>query len=327
MSKEKELIKKYFTGLSDNKESMRLNNDAAKIRSDKNHLVISSDMMIENSHFYRKDNPKLLARKLIRINLSDLAAMGAKPYGYFLNVAIPKVGASKWLGNFREGLRIDQKKFNIKLLGGDLSKSEKIFLSITVLGKVKNKVHLLNSANVTSDLYVFGHIGDSAYGFLLENKKEFKKIRNKLDTKSINYLKNKFYLPKPKINLGKSIIGYADSCTDISDGLVSDLKKILLNSKLGARIFVNKLPISKPVRLIYDLYENKRKFWDIILNWGEDYELIFSMSMEKKKKYEEKFNKLKNITKIGFLTNDKTITLLKNNNKKMILNTGGFSHF
>ena len=100
MNKEKELIKEYFTGLSDNKESMRLNNDAAKIRSDKKHLVISSDMMIENSHFYRKDNPKLLARKLIRINLSDLAAMGAKPYGYLLNVAIPKVGASKWLGNF-----------------------------------------------------------------------------------------------------------------------------------------------------------------------------------------------------------------------------------
>lgn len=327
MSKEKELIKKYFTRLSDNKESMGLNNDAAKIRYDKKHLVISSDMMIENSHFYRKDNPKILARKLIRINLSDLAAMGAKPYGYLLNVAIPKVRVSKWLEKFCEGLRIDQKKFNLKLLGGDLSNSEKIFLSITVLGKVENKVHLLNSANVSSDLYVSGSIGDSAYGFLLENKKEFKKIRDKLDTESIRYLKNKFYLPKPKINLGKSIVGYADSCTDISDGLVSDLKKILLNSKLGARIFINKIPISKPVRMIYDLYENKRKFWDIILNWGEDYELIFSMSLKKKKKYEEKFNKLKNITKIGSLTTEHSITLLKNNNKKIRLNTRGFSHF
>ena len=326
MSKEKELIKKYFSELSDNKDSMGLNNDAAKIKSDKKHLVISSDMMIENFHFHRRDNPKILARKLIRINLSDLAAMGAKPYGYLLNIATPKVGVSKWLENFCEGLRIDQKKFNLKLLGGDLSNSEKIFLSITILGKVKNKVHLLNSANVFSDLYVSGYLGDSAYGFLLENKKELKKIRNKLDTKSLNYLENKFYLPKPKISLGKSIIGYADSCTDISDGLISDLKKILLNSKLGAKIFINKLPISKPVRMIYDLYENKRNFWDIILNWGEDYELIFSMSLEKKKKYEKKFNKLKNITKIGSLTNDQSITLLENN-KKMILNTDGFSHF
>ena len=198
---------------------------------------------------------------------------------------------------------------------------------MTVLGKVKNKVHLFDSANASSDLYVSGNIGDSAYGFLLNNKKEFEKIRRRLDTKSINYLVNKFYLPKPKLDLGKSILDYADACTDISDGLITDLKKILTNSKLGANIFINKIPISDPVRKIYKLYDNKTKFWEILLNWGEDYELIFSMSLKKKKIYEKKFSKFKNFTKIGSLKNGKTITLLKKNNKKLILNTNGFSHF
>ena len=286
-----------------------------------------SDMMIENFHFNRKDNPKILARKLIRINLSDLAAMGAEPYAYLLNIAIPKVRVTEWLDSFCEGLSIDQKKFNLKLLGGDLSSSKKIFLSMTVLGKVKKKVHLFSSANASSDLYVSGNIGDSAYGFLLNNKKEFEKIRSRLDTKSINYLVNKFYLPKPKLDLGKSILDYADSCTDISDGLITDLKKILFNSKLGANIFINKIPISDPVKKIYKLYQNKTKFWEILLNWGEDYELIFSMSLKKKKIYEKKFSKFKNFTKIGSLKDGKTITLLKKNNKKLILNTNGFSHF
>ena len=125
MNKEKEIIKRYFSKLSNIKESMGLNNDAAKIIPDEKHLVISSDMMIENFHFNRKDNPKILARKLIRINLSDLAAMGAEPYAYLLNIAIPKVRVTEWLDSFCEGLSIDQKKFNLKLLGGDLSSSKK----------------------------------------------------------------------------------------------------------------------------------------------------------------------------------------------------------
>ena len=93
-------------------------------------------MMIENVHFKKNHNPKKLAQKLLRVNLSDLAAMGSKPFGYTLNVAIPKTNKT-WLKQFSEGLKIDSKKFRIKLFGGDLSRSEKICLSVTIFGKRK----------------------------------------------------------------------------------------------------------------------------------------------------------------------------------------------
>ena len=133
MDKEQQIIKKYFYPLANNKESLDLKNDAAFLK--KNKLVISSDMMIEDQHFTKDNDPEILAKKLLRINISDLAAMGAIPYGFFLNIALPKKDAMNWIDRFSKGLCSDMQNFEIKLFGGDLSQSSKIFLSMTVLGK------------------------------------------------------------------------------------------------------------------------------------------------------------------------------------------------
>ena len=121
MSLEKKLINEYFLPLARNKESLNLTNDAALIKHINKSLVVSSDMMIEGTHFYKDEKPELIAKKLIRVNLSDLAAMGSLPYGYILNISVPKSKTKKWLKSFCEGLGEDQEKYGLKLFGGDFS--------------------------------------------------------------------------------------------------------------------------------------------------------------------------------------------------------------
>ena len=216
MNEEQKLIKTFFYPLADNKEALNLENDAAFLFNKKK-TIITSDMMIEGVHFDNTYNPKILARKLLRINLSDVAAMGASPYGYTLNVAIPKKNRVGWLKKFSHGLDLDGKKFGIKLFGGDLSVSSKIFLSATFLGFVGNKFHKNSKAFKDSEIYVGGNIGDAAIGL---------KYFEKINLKNNRYFLDKFFLPEPQISLGKSLIGIADFCTDISDGLLTELESV-----------------------------------------------------------------------------------------------------
>ena len=140
MNEEQKIIKKYFLPIAKNSESLQLLNDAAFLNKKKN-MVISSDMMIEDIHFDKFDNPFYLAQKLLRVNLSDIAAMGAIPYGYILNLSIPRLNHKLWLKKFCKGLANDTQKFNLKLFGGDLSSSKNIFMSVTILGLVSKKFH------------------------------------------------------------------------------------------------------------------------------------------------------------------------------------------
>ena len=145
MNRERKLIEHFFVPLSSKRESLQLKNDAACITKNKKSLIISSDMMVQDIHFDVNDCSFLLAKKLLRVNLSDMAAMGSDPYGYMLNIAIPSKLTDNWLKKFCNGLKEDQKLYNIKLFGGDFSSSEKIFLSITIFGKKNSKIHILDN--------------------------------------------------------------------------------------------------------------------------------------------------------------------------------------
>ena len=125
MNNEQKIIEKIFLPLAKNPESLELKNDAAFFQ--KNKMVVSSDMMIEDRHFDKSYDPLILSKKLLRINLSDIAAMGAIPYGFLLNISIPPKNYKNWLERFCLGLDQDMKKFNVKLFGGDLSSSSKTF--------------------------------------------------------------------------------------------------------------------------------------------------------------------------------------------------------
>jgi len=322
MDKELEILRKYFSPLAKNKESLGLRNDAAFLDLKKK-MVVSTDMMVEGQHFDKNYDPKILAKKLLRINLSDIAAMGANPYGYLLNLSIPNSSPIQWIKRFVSGLREDHKKFKLKLFGGDLSKSPIIFLSASIFGIVKKDIHKNMTAREGSEIFVSGNLGDASLGYNLLNKK--KKDLYEIDDRSKEYLLKKLYIPNPRILLGSSLVGCVDFCTDISDGLLKELKKISFFSGLQANIFFSKIPLSKVVKTILRSSNNKKKIWNIIFAGGEDYELLFSTNKEKEEILKKR-NKEK-IYKIGFFSKGKGVKIFDSNGKKIQFKNEGFSHF
>ena len=327
MNIEKKLINEYFVPLAKNKESLNLTNDAALIKYKNKSLVVSSDMMIEGTHFYKDEKPELIAKKLIRVNLSDLAATGSLPYGYILNISVPKSKTKKWLKSFCEGLGEDQKKYGLKLFGGDFSQSDKVFLSITIFGTIKKGIHSLSNAKSDSNIYVSGFIGDAIIGFLIENNSKFKNVKKKLDLNSLEYLYKRHKIPNPKLNLGKKISEYNGVCTDISDGLIIDLEKISNNSKLRGKIFLEKIPLSEPVKKVFELFDDRKLLWNYLLTGGEDYELVFSFKKKKELDFKKKYNKEFFFKKIGFFSEGTGINVFDESNKLIKLKKIGYSHF
>ena len=315
MNEEQKIIKTFFSPLAKNEEALSLENDAAFLFK-KKRMIITSDMMIEDIHFDKNYEPEILAKKLLRVNLSDIAAMGASPYGYTLNVAIPKKNRMNWLKKFSLGLKTDGKKYGIKLFGGDLSVSSKIFLSATVLGIVGNKFHKNSKAYEDSEIYVGGVIGDAAIGLNILNKS--------ISFTEKNYFLKKLFLPEPQISLGKSLNGIVDFCTDISDGLINELELVAARSKLKANIFESEIPLSFQAKKVLEKSNFKKKIWEIILNGGEDYKLLFSIKSSKKHYVK---NKIKNIKKIGFFSVGNGVEILDKKNKKINFKKKGFCHF
>ena len=317
MNNEKQLIEKYLLPLARNKESLFLKNDAAYFKKQK--LVISTDMMIEDKHFKNSFDPNLLAKKLIRINLSDIAAMGAVPDGFFLNIALPKSKAQSWLKDFALGLKSDMKKFNLKLYGGDMSSSEKIFLSLTILGKTDTNCHIKNSTKLNSDIFVTGCIGDAGIGYELMNDDSIFNCSKKSKKKLIQ----KLLLPEPRLSVGKKLLNNAEFCTDISDGLLGELSFIASQSNKQANIFLDKIPLSFASRELF--MKNKKKqndIWEIILSGGEDYELLFSLPKKK-----NIYKNIKGISKIGFFSSGKGVRIFDYEGKEFKTKKLGFSHF
>ena len=319
MNEEQKIIQKYFLPIAKNSESLQLSNDAAFLNIKKK-MVISSDMMIEDIHFDKFDDPSYLAQKLLRVNLSDIAAMGAKPYGYTLNLSIPKLNHQIWLKKFCKGLANDTQKFNLKLFGGDLGSSKNIFMSVTILGIISGKFHKEIKAHEGSEIFVSGTLGDAGIGLQIK-KGQFPSVNKTMK----EFFLNKLYTPLPKINLGRSLLGIADFCKDISDGFLKEIKFISEKSNLQANIFLPEIPLSTQMKKIYNNMKDKKKIWEHILCSGEDYELLFSVSP--KKKYLLKKKKIKNIKYIGYFQKGSGLVIRDENKKIIKFNNDGFSHF
>ena len=289
---EKKIINNYLNKLNFNKiGTFNFKNDAAYIKTLKNKkIVITSDSISEKIDFFKFDNPKSIANKIITINLSDLSAMGAYPFTYSLNLFLPNYIDNKWLRIFTNELYKLQKKYNFYLLGGDISKSNELSISATFFGNTKtNKVIKNNTSGFNKDIWVTGNIGDSYIGLNILKKKI-----NINDKKIENYFINKYYFPKHSL-IGSKITRFVDSMKDISDGLIGDLQKMLI--KNGASLNMSKIPISKNLKKII---KNKKINFSNILNGGDDYELIIISKREFRKKIISiaKSNKVK-ITLIG----------------------------
>jgi len=316
---ESEIIEKYLKKLNfDKKESFGFKNDSAYLNSFQNKkIIITNDSIIENVDFFKNDSAQSIAHKIVTSNLSDLSAMGVKPYSYTLNLCIPNYITVDWIENFSNHLFKLQKKYNFFLLGGDLSKSKQLMVSSTFFGHTKYKnIILRDHVKMDDDIWVTGNLGESYVGLkILKNK-----ISNNLDNKIKNYFLKKYYFPKPCM-IGYKIAKYCNSGIDISDGFINDLKKII-GKGFGARIKLNSIPTSKFMKII--LNKNMLKF-DEIINCGDDYELILTVPKKFSHKIQEISykNKIK-VSRIGEIIKTKGIFSIYG---KSIISKNYFKHF
>ena len=230
-------------------------------------LVLAKDAMVAGVHFLEGDPPGQIAKKLLRVNLSDLAAMGAAPLGYLLALARSREIADDWLAEFCAGLAADNAAFGIGLLGGDtVSTPGPLTLSLTAVGEVPKGAALLRSgARAGDDIWVSGTLGDAALGLkVLQGELEVA-----VDARAA--LIAHYRLPQPRLALGQALRGVAGAAIDISDGLVADLGHILEASGVGAELRADQLPLSAAAR---DLPGAR----DAALAGGDDYELLFTAS-------------------------------------------------
>lgn len=244
--KEFDFINSQLVPLSD-----YIGDDCAFFDAKNEKLAVTKDVLAAGVHFFADDEPFNLAQKIIRVNLSDLAACGARPFGVLIGAAIEKKYFNQeWLAEFMRGVKADMQEFDFALLGGDTTthNSPSVF-SVTAIGKT-NKPIKRSTAKAGDNIFVSGNIGDGFIG---------------LKTRS-----GKYILPQPRIELGLKLQDIASACIDISDGLLADLGHICTASGVGAELEAKKIPVSSTK---YDLLD--------LITGGDDYELCFTAPVDK----------------------------------------------
>lgn len=327
------LIKTYFKPLAaDYSGSLALSDDAAIIDVPPGmQLAITKDAISEGVHFLGEENPSLIAKKLLRVNVSDLAAMGASPLCYFLAAMLPKETDEAWVSQFAKGLHQDQERYAIYLAGGDtIATRGKLSFSVTAVGLVeKGKALKRSGAKPGDEIYVSGTLGDSALGLM-----SLRTQRNNLgwviatpnspredDPRFLTY---RYLLPEPHIALGHRLSGIATACIDVSDGLVQDLDQLCAASHVGATIHRHLIPRSKAAQALLD---KDPLLWDAVTGGGDDYQLLFTVPVEKASALRQLANDLSlPLTKIGVIGEGEETVVLDENGKPLAV-AKGFQHF
>ena len=267
-----ERIGRFFRPLSAGTPgALDLSDDAALLAPQPGHvLVVTVDALVEGVHFRPEDPPDLVARKMLRVNLSDLAAMGADALGYVMTTALPRRCGEDWLAGFAAGLAADQAEFGVGLLGGDsVATPGPITLSLTAFGEVPaGQAIRRNGARPGDGLFVTGTIGDGALGLLaLTGQLDF------LDPTHRAFLADRYQLPRPRSGVGPALRGLARAMLDVSDGLLGDLGHIAQTSGVAAEVERDRVPLSAAARAAVT---RDPALWDVVLGGGDDYELLFA---------------------------------------------------
>jgi thiamine-monophosphate kinase len=291
----------------------------------KESLLVTTDMLIENIHFIRdKISPGDLGYKSLAVNLSDIAAMGGVPESAYLSLGIPGDIDIEWLDDFYGGLNYLSKQEHVHLLGGDTTKSPAhLVINITVIGKADSQLIKYRSSAKQGDIIcATGFIGDSGGG-----------LKCVLEDKPLNdevmYLIRQHNKPRAHIAEGVWLSNYpgVHAMMDISDGIDSDLRRILEKSQCGAEIDIDRLPISQQLRNVSARFQ-----WDadeIALTGGEDYCLLVTIDPEKYKIISDKFNEefKRTLPALGLITKEETKLKYFRNGKPAIFQGHGFDHF
>nr|WP_246523124.1 thiamine-phosphate kinase [Neoroseomonas eburnea] len=230
-------------------------------------LVIAADAMVEGVHYLPDDPPETVGRKLLRVNLSDMAAMGAVPLGYLMTTAFSRGIADSWIAGFAQGLAEDQDAFGVTVLGGDTAVTPgPTCLSLTILGTVAPDAVLRRvGARAGDDIWVSGTIGDGLLGLRV--------LRGEVPADAEGHLARRYRLPQPRLALGQAIATVAHAGLDVSDGLVQDLGHLCRAAGCGAEIAAAEVPLSPAARA---LLARDAALLPALLTGGDDYELLFT---------------------------------------------------
>ncbi len=290
---ERTRIARYFAPLASDAGSFHLTDDAAVLHPPAGaSLVITTDSVIENVHVLAGATPQQFAQKLVRRNLSDLAAMGAAPWRYTLNLHTPHGLAEDWFAQFAAALAEEQSAFGMVLIGGDSTSAAaaSIHATMTCFGLVDGAPLRRSGAKVGDDIYVSGTIGDAALGLRMLQQKEAvipaqagisvdrrdsgergSRLRGNDDMDA--FLVARYHRPEPRLALGAALRGMATAAMDISDGLLSDMAQLCAASGVGAMLTRAAIPLCPAAQ---QLLQQDAALWDIILRGGDDYELLFT---------------------------------------------------
>ncbi len=219
------------------------------------------DTLVEGVHFPADANAEDIGFRVVAVNLSDIAAMGARPRWMTLALSTPPKDA-QWLAAFASGLFEAAGEFDVALVGGDTTGGDVVVATVHVTGEVEAGTALLRSgAKVGDTIFVTGTIGDAAAGLELLGRGERDSV-----------LSNRFLRPRARIETGRLLVGRASAAIDVSDGLVGDLKKLLNASGVGGEIDMDRVPMSDAIKARFDESSRTR----LALNGGDDYELCFT---------------------------------------------------
>jgi thiamine-monophosphate kinase len=261
-----ELIARYFQPLATDPGALKLLDDAAVYRQRPgDELVFTVDMVNEGVHFFPDDSPESIARKALRVNLSDLASKGAKPFGYLLALALREDWTEGWLRKFAGALKADQERYGVALLGGDTVKADRIAISITAVGRVP-RGHMVQRAGARPGdaIFVSGTIGDAALGLRIRKGG----LPHSSGDKA---LIDRYLHPQPRVGLAPVLTRYATSAIDVSDGLLADLGHICEVSGVGSEIDADHVPLSPAARR---LVAGEPALTATVLAGGDDYEIL-----------------------------------------------------
>jgi thiamine-monophosphate kinase len=271
-SSEDSLIARYFRPLATDPGAFNLTDDAAILKSSGNELVVTTDAIVEGVHFLPDDPPDTIARKALRVNLSDLAAKGAAPAGFVLTLAL-RTPDDAWLTAFARGLGEDATEFGCPLLGGDtVSTPGPLMISITAFGRVPaGRMVRRNGAKAGDRVAVSGTIGDAALGLDLLKGGAAAALGGDAGAMLIG----RYRVPQPHVALAQAVRDHASAAMDVSDGLAGDLAKLCAASGVSAAIDAQSIPLSGPART---LLSSGAVGIESIVSGGDDYEILCTVS-------------------------------------------------
>jgi thiamine-monophosphate kinase len=294
-----------------------IGDDAALVKAPRA-LLLATDVLVEDQDFRRSAHPpRLLGRKALNVNLSDIAAMGGRPLHALVGLAMPGGTEWDWLRDLMAGLKSAARESGVALVGGDLSRADGIFISVTVTGSARRAV-TRKGARPGDRIFVSGTLGDAAAGLRLLEKRRGPKGGSREEA----FLLRAFLDPSPRLALGAALAGrkLASAMIDLSDGLSVDLARVCEESGVGAEVDVERVPLSPAL---------KRCSPDPLadaLDGGEDFELLFTVRPGDAAAVRRMAGK-HGLTEIGGITSGRQLIGIGPGGKKRPLRARGFDHF